>query len=107
MTPVVAPLAELYRFRELLDQWKAEDTDTFEKIDATRHYHRLQVQDFLQAILEDRDPMITGVEGRKTVELFTAIYRSRRDGKPVQFPLDAEAGADDFDGRMRDPDVML
>ena len=57
----------------LLEQWKAEDTATFEKIDATRHYHRLQDRDFLQAILEDRDPMITGVEGRKTVELFTAI----------------------------------
>lgn len=91
----------------LLAQWNDEDRTTFEKIDATRHYHRLQVQDFLQAILEDRDPMITGVEGRKTVELFTAIYRARRDGKPVQFPLDAEAGSDDFDGRLRDPATML
>lgn len=87
---------------EMLTQWNAEDTATFEQIDATRHYHRLQDQDFLQAILEDRDPLITGVEGRKTVELFSAIYRSRRDHKPVQFPLDAEAGAEDFDGRTSD-----
>lgn len=91
----------------LLDRWKVEDTATFGQIDATRHYHRLQVQDFLRAILEDRAPMITGVEGRKTVELFTAIYRSRRDGKPVQFPLDADAGSRDFDGRRADPTAML
>ncbi len=44
---------------------------------------------------------------RKAVELFTVIYRSRRDGKPVQFPLDAELGADDFDGRLREPGTML
>jgi predicted dehydrogenase len=83
----------------MLEKWNEQDRATFEQIDATRHYHRLQVQDFIQAIAQDRDPMITGAEGRKTVELFTAIYRSQRDGKPVQFPLDAERGADDFDGR--------
>jgi predicted dehydrogenase len=91
----------------LLAQWNDEDRAAFERIDATRHYHRLQDRDFLQAILEDRDPRVTGVEGRKAVELFTAIYRSRRDGKPVQFPLDAELGADDFDGRLREPGTML
>ena len=31
--------------------------------------------------------MVTGEEGRKTVEIFTAIYRSQRDGRPVRFPL--------------------
>jgi len=83
-----------------LETWKAEDAATFGAVNAAKHYHRLQDQDFLQAILEDRDPMITGVEGRKTVELFTAIYRSRRDGSPVKFPLDATIGAEAFDGRV-------
>jgi UDP-N-acetyl-2-amino-2-deoxyglucuronate dehydrogenase len=84
----------------LLEQWQAEDRATFEAVDATQHYHRLQDQDFLQAILEDREPMVNGEEGRKTVELFTAIYRSQRDGRPVKFPLDADDGAGDFDGRL-------
>jgi len=43
--------------------------------------------------------MVPGEEGRKTVEIFTAIYRSQRDGRPVKFPLAPEAGRDDFDGR--------
>jgi UDP-N-acetyl-2-amino-2-deoxyglucuronate dehydrogenase len=83
----------------LLAEWEAADRDTFETVDPTRHYHRLQIQDFLAAIREEREPMVSGVEGRKTVELFTAIYRSQRDGQPVRFPLDAEEGASAFDGR--------
>jgi UDP-N-acetyl-2-amino-2-deoxyglucuronate dehydrogenase len=84
----------------LLARWQEEDRATFERVDATRHYHLLQDQDFLQAILQDREPMVTGVEGRKTVEIFTAIYRSQRDRRPVRFPLDAERGAEAFDGRL-------
>lgn len=84
---------------QLLAQWQAQDRATFETIDATTHYHRLQDQDFLQAILKDREPMVTGVEGRKPVEIFTAIYRSQRDHSPVKFPLDAERGSEQFDGR--------
>jgi predicted dehydrogenase len=49
--------------------------------------HRLQIEDFLQAILQDREPMVTGEEGRRAVELFEAIYRSQRDHAVVSFPL--------------------
>ena len=52
----------------------------------------MQIQEFLQAILEGRLPMVSGEEGRKTVEIFTAIYRSQRDARPVKFPLAPEAG---------------
>jgi hypothetical protein len=34
------------------------------------------------------------------VELFTAIYRSQRDGGPVAFPLQAESERSDLDGRL-------
>jgi predicted dehydrogenase len=78
----------------MLEQWQAEDRATFEAIDAARHYHLLQDGDFLQAILENRAPMVSGEEGRKTVELFTAIYRSQREGRPVRFPLEAEDPVD-------------
>jgi UDP-N-acetyl-2-amino-2-deoxyglucuronate dehydrogenase len=84
---------------EMLARWQEEDADFFRGIDATKHYHRLQIQDFLQSILEDREPLVPGEEGRKTVEIFTAIYRSQRDGRPVKFPLPPEKGRNDFDGR--------
>jgi predicted dehydrogenase len=84
----------------LLELWQKEDTAFFQSIDPTKHYHRLQIQDFLRAILENRDPMMTGEEGRKTVELFTAIYRSQRDNQVIRFPLVPEADRSDLDGRL-------
>jgi UDP-N-acetyl-2-amino-2-deoxyglucuronate dehydrogenase len=84
----------------LLSQWQAEDAKTCETLNVMSHYHRLQIQDFLQAIVEDRDPAVTGEEGRKHVELFTAIYRSQYQSKPVKFPLDAGEGSEYFDGRL-------
>ena len=84
---------------EMLPRWQKEDADFFGSIDATKHYHRLQIQEFLQAILAGRAPMVPGEEGRKTVEIFTAIYRSQRDSRPVKFPLAPETGRSDFDGR--------
>ena len=72
-----------------LERWKREDSAFFATIDATEHYHALQIRDFLQAILERRPPLVSGEEGRKTVEIFTAIYRSQRERRPVKFPLAA------------------
>ena len=83
----------------LLKKWQKQDTDFFLSIDAVEHYHRLQISDFVTAIIEGHDPLITGEEGRKTVEIFTAIYRSNRDRKPIKFPLAPESDRDDYDGR--------
>jgi UDP-N-acetyl-2-amino-2-deoxyglucuronate dehydrogenase len=45
--------------------------------------HFLIVDDLIQAIVEDRDPMVTGEEARKSVDLILAIYESARTGKEV------------------------
>ncbi len=84
----------------LLAQWQAEDRARCETIDVMSHYHRLQIQDFLRAIIEDREPAVTGREGRKHVEIIVAIYRSQRDRRPVKFPPDASEGSEQFDGRL-------
>jgi predicted dehydrogenase len=84
----------------LISEWQEQDLRTFQKIDPGYHYHKLQDQDFLNAILEDRDPLVTGKDGRKLVEIFTAIYRSNRSRSPIDFPLDSYDGFDDFDGRL-------
>jgi predicted dehydrogenase len=83
-----------------LEQWQAEDRARCETLDPMTHYHKLQIQDFLKAILHDREPMVNGREGRKLVEVFTAVYRSQRDGRPVKFPPDALEGSEGFDGRL-------
>ena len=72
-----------------LPQWKEEDAQLFKSVNPMEYFHRLQIQDFLRAILEQRPPAITGEDGRRTVELFTAIYRATRDRKAIRFPLAA------------------
>lgn len=82
-----------------LEQYRREDSEFFNSIDSTYYFHTRQIEDFLQAIQQGRQPLITLEDGRRTVELITAIYRSMRDGRPVKFPLLPEHGTD-FDGRL-------
>jgi UDP-N-acetyl-2-amino-2-deoxyglucuronate dehydrogenase len=84
----------------LLPQWKRQDERFFASIDPTTYYHRLQIRDFLQAVAEKREPLVTGEDGRRTVELFTAIYRSQRDRRSMRFPLPPEKDRSDLDGRL-------
>ncbi len=85
---------------KLLDEWIKEDSEFFNTIDATVYYIERQIEDFIEAIENNRQPLVNGVDGRKTVELFTAIYRSQRDNKPIKFPLEPESDRSDFDGRI-------
>jgi predicted dehydrogenase len=67
----------------LLNHWLKDDTELFNSIDPTVYYIERQIEDFLEALKKGKEPLVTGEEGRKTVELFTAIYRSQRDKAPV------------------------
>ena len=61
----------------LLEEFREEDRMTFGRIDATGHYHVLQIRDFLGAVLEGREPAVPGLEGRKVVAIISAIYKGR------------------------------
>ena len=80
----------------LLKDWIQEDTETFNNCDPSILYMQYQIEDYLKAIKNNSEPSVTGEAGRRSVELFTAIYRSTRDNAPVKFPLKPEQG---FDGR--------
>ncbi len=45
--------------------------------------HSRVLKDFFSAILEDRKPMIDGVEGRKSLEIITSIYESSKTGESI------------------------
>jgi UDP-N-acetyl-2-amino-2-deoxyglucuronate dehydrogenase len=71
----------------LIAEFEVEDRARFAQIDATTHYHALQIADFLDAVRSDRPPLVTGEDGREVVAMFTAIYRSRREQRPIPFPF--------------------
>ena len=74
----------------LLPEWQKQDSGFFESVDIN-HNHYLQLLDFIRAINEEKKPLIDLKDGRKTVEIITAIYRTTRDNEPVSFPLYPEA----------------
>lgn len=49
--------------------------------------HMLQLKDFLKAIETGGQPLVDGIEGRKSVEIILAIYQSAWTGKSVKLPL--------------------
>lgn len=55
---------------------------------AISHYgHREQIREFLAAIATGGEPMLSGEEGRKPLEIVLAVYESARTGREVQLPL--------------------
>ncbi len=102
-TEIEPPINDIWTVpgeEDMLPHWQQEDRQFARTHDIMSYYHRLQIGDMLNAISEDREPMVNGEEGRKSVEIFTAIYRSQRDHVPVKFPLSAEVDRDDYDGRL-------
>lgn len=54
------------------------------------HGHALQFADVLDAIKKDRAPAIDGREGRRSIEIILAIYKSAETGKAVKLPLKSD-----------------
>ncbi len=49
--------------------------------------HKRLLRDFVNAVLEDRKPRVDGYEGRRSLEIIRAIYRSSATGEVVSLPL--------------------
>ena len=50
--------------------------------------HTALFKDFVEAVENDREPIISGERGRKALEIILAIYKSQKTGKPVDLPCD-------------------
>jgi len=63
--------------------------------------HTSLYADVIDAIKNDRLPYVDAVAGKAALELVLAVYKSQKEGKPVQFPLKDFACSDmigEFDG---------
>jgi len=49
--------------------------------------HPGQIDDVLTAIEKNGSPLVTGADGRLTLELITAIYKAGTEGKSVKVPI--------------------
>jgi len=91
MTTILEPpLNDLWSIpgeENLVEKWKKEDIAFFKTIDPVEYYIRLQNQDFIDAVLNNTEPLISATDGRKTVEIISAIYESTKINGPVKWPL--------------------
>ena len=71
----------------MLETWKKEDTDFFNSVDSMYYYHREQIKDFVDAVQKGEKPLVDAREGRKTVEIFTGIYRATETNSVIKFPI--------------------
>jgi len=85
-----------------LETWRFEGEDE-EKVKAELkvkidnvygHGHTPLFKDVMDAIQEDRQPLISGEEGKKAMSIILAAYKSRLTGMPVKFPLEKFSSLD-------------
>jgi predicted dehydrogenase len=75
------PLNDLWTIegeKELLDKFRAEDEAFFKTINATVYFFTQQAKDFCAAILENRQPLVSGEDGRETVKFIETMYKQGR-----------------------------
>jgi predicted dehydrogenase len=53
--------------------------------------HEALFKDFVEALDRNRDPLITGEQGKKALEIILGIYKSQKTGQPVDLPCDFSA----------------
>lgn len=85
----------------MLAEWKIADAEHFSSADSLYFYHQRQIDDFLTAVSNGTKPLVGGLVGRKTVKLFTAIFRSTQTNAGIKFPLRSERAQCRF-GMFRD-----
>lgn len=61
-----------------------EDSGAADPMAIGHQMHRAQIGDFATAILLDREPVVTGISGRKSLELIVNIYESSKTGKEIK-----------------------
>ena len=69
------------------DEDKGHGTGASDPMAISFEKHRRQIQDFIDAVKENREPVVNGEEGRKSLEIIMGIYTSSKEGKPVDLPL--------------------
>ena len=50
--------------------------------------HSLLFKDFIDAVKEDKAPLIDGEEGKKALEIILAAYKSSRENRAIKFPIE-------------------
>jgi predicted dehydrogenase len=70
-----------------VEVWNIEGEAPFEVPEIPPNLHTLLYRDMVDAVTNDRQPLINAREGKNAVELILSIYKSSLTKKPVDLPL--------------------
>ena len=77
-----------------VEVWNFKDNDKNDNIDGEEEPpniygfgHIELYKDMIEAIRKSREPLVSGVEGKKALEVILSIYKSSLTGKPISLPL--------------------
>ena len=91
---------EEWRFADLLDDPEEVKKQFGENPPNVYGFgHTPLYEDVIDAIQNDREPYVTGEDGRRALELVLAVYKSAAEGVPVKLPL-TDCSTMDFVGRF-------
>ncbi len=65
-----------------LEEWRKQD-ESFGSGELP-NFHAYQLRDVIDSIRNDREPAVTGEDGRRVVAIIQGVYESGRTGKPVK-----------------------
>lgn len=79
-----ASLVEHWNVQDMTDAAVNDIVETVKNDPIGKPGHLCIIEDMVEAIKEDRDPIVTGLDGRKALELVLAFYESANSNKPVK-----------------------
>ncbi len=79
---------EVWRFADSTDDEDTIISEIKEEVDSVYGFgHTPLFKDMIDAIKNDREPLINGEEGKKSIDIILAAYKSRLTEQPVKFPI--------------------
>lgn len=69
--------------REIEERAPVEHSGAAAVLEEGGEAHLRQIQDFIDAIVDDREPAVNGPEGRRSLDVVRAIYRSADEGTEI------------------------
>lgn len=95
-------IIEEWRFSDYLDEPETVKKECSEIPPNVYGFgHSKLYKDVIDAIAEDRSPLVDAHAGKRAMELVLAIYKSAATGMPVRFPVE-DCSTLDFKGRFAD-----
>jgi UDP-N-acetyl-2-amino-2-deoxyglucuronate dehydrogenase len=71
-----------------VETWQFEDDAEYNNPEEQPRGHSGLYRDFAEAVVQDRDPVVCGIEGKKSVDIVLGIYKSMVEGCEVEHPFE-------------------